>query len=138
MLLSFVLKILTKILTKRETNKSNISEEQQGFRRNRSTIDAIFILKQLIEKTIEFNKPLFLCFVDLKQAFDKMRLSDVLKNLKERDIDGRCIKVIAELNRNSNTRIKVKNTLTEVVSVIAGIRQGDSLSSILFNLIIDK
>ncbi|XP_019765820.1 uncharacterized protein LOC109541399 [Dendroctonus ponderosae] len=33
------------------------SEEQQGFRRNRSTTDAIFIVKQIKEKAIEFNTP---------------------------------------------------------------------------------
>jgi len=49
--------------------KLPISEEQQEFRFNRSTVDAIFILRQMIEKSIEFNKPLFVCFVDLTKTF---------------------------------------------------------------------
>jgi hypothetical protein len=37
-----------------------MQEKQQGFRYNRSTTDAIYILREFIEKAIEFNKPLFL------------------------------------------------------------------------------
>jgi len=71
-LLSSVSKVLTKILAKEIKRKS---ARQQEFRHNRSTIDAIYILRQLIEKAIEFNRPLFLCFVDLKQIFDRVRLA---------------------------------------------------------------
>jgi hypothetical protein len=39
-------------------------EAQSGFRSNRSTIDQIFILKLCMEKRREFNKPLFMCFID--------------------------------------------------------------------------
>lgn len=45
-------------------------EAQQGFKPNRSTTDTIFILKKMIEKTIEYQKSLFLCFFDLKKTFD--------------------------------------------------------------------
>jgi len=31
-------------------------EEQQGFRKNRSTTDAIFIIRQIVEKSIEYEK----------------------------------------------------------------------------------
>lgn len=53
-----------------------VSEEQQGFRRNRLMVDAIFVLRQLVEKAID-NKSLFLCSIDLKQAFDRVKLKDV-------------------------------------------------------------
>lgn len=32
------------------------SEEQQGLRNNRSTVDAIFIVKQIVEESIEYYK----------------------------------------------------------------------------------
>lgn len=50
-----VQKLLTKILAK-EIAQTGINEEQQGFRQNRSTVDAIFILRQISEKAIEFDK----------------------------------------------------------------------------------
>jgi len=40
-------------------------------------------LRQFIEKTVEFNKPLFLCFVNLKQAFDRVRLVDISRSVDQ-------------------------------------------------------
>ena len=41
-----------------------ISNSQFGFHCNRSTTDAIYILQNL------FSEPLFVCFIDLKAAYD--------------------------------------------------------------------
>jgi len=51
------MKLFTGISKERLETEITNSEEQQGFRRNRSTTDAIFIMKQLKEKSIEFNTP---------------------------------------------------------------------------------
>lgn len=119
-------------------NKIKISEEQQGFRPNRSTIDAVFILRQMIEKSIEFQKPLFLCFVDLKKAFDRVRIADIIDILQEHRTPVNYINVIKELNKNNRTQIKTSQGLTEQGPILTGIRQGDCLSPFLFNLIMDR
>ncbi|KAI4475988.1 hypothetical protein M0802_014961 [Mischocyttarus mexicanus] len=54
-LLYTVLKLFTKILSE-VVAQTGVREEQQAFRKNSSTIDAIFILRQIAEKEIEFNK----------------------------------------------------------------------------------
>lgn len=51
-LLNSTHKLFTKILADKISNQISISEHQQGLRRNRSTVDAIFILWQTIEKSI--------------------------------------------------------------------------------------
>ena len=78
---------LTKIFAEEIAN-TGICEEQQGFRKNRSAINAIFTTRQITEKAIEFNKPAFMCFVDLTQAFDRVKLEDVplLQKREEQDI----------------------------------------------------
>lgn len=60
-----------------------INEEQQGFKKNRFTTDAIFMVRQLVEKATEFNKLVYMYFVNLTKAYDKIRLKDVIKALKE-------------------------------------------------------
>ena len=100
------MKLLTKIITQHLSSTVSINEEPQGLRQNRSTIDAIFILRQIIEKSIKFNKPAFLCFVDLTQAFDRVQLKDVLKILQERRFGNNIIQVIKQLNTNNSTRIQ--------------------------------
>ncbi|KAK2177080.1 hypothetical protein NP493_619g02035 [Ridgeia piscesae] len=47
-----------------------VPETQCGFRGNRSTVDMIFCLRQLQEKCIEQDRPLYMVFVNLSKAFD--------------------------------------------------------------------
>lgn len=93
-----ILKVFTKILVEKISNKIIIFEEQQEFRNNRSTVDAIFISRQ---KPLVFNKPMFACFVDLTMACDRIRLNDVIETLKHNNV-----------NRNK-TRIKTSCDLPE-------------------------
>ena len=71
-LLSAADKILAKVLLSRLQQAANkiLPESQCGFRANRSTIDAIFTLRQLQEKSIEQQRPLFMVFIDFTKAFD--------------------------------------------------------------------
>ena len=47
-----------------------VPETQCSFRSNRSTVDMIFCLRQLQEKCIEQDRPLYIVFVDFTKAFD--------------------------------------------------------------------
>ena len=47
-----------------------VPETQCGFRSNRSTVDMILCLRQLQEKCIEQDRPLYIVFVDFTKAFD--------------------------------------------------------------------
>ena len=74
-LLSVTGKLLAKILLKRLIK--NVAEElmpetQCGFRQNRSTSDMIFAARQTMEKCREQHRDLYICFVDLSKAFDKV------------------------------------------------------------------
>lgn len=79
-----------------------------------------------------------MCFIDLTKAFDRVRLTDVLRILKSRKISPRIVTIIKELNSGNITFIKMENSLNKKILISNGIRQGDSLSSILFNVIMDE
>ena len=49
-----------------------ISDSQFGFRKGRSTIDAIFILKGIVDSVINSKGRLYCAFIDLKRAFDSI------------------------------------------------------------------
>jgi len=46
-----------------------LSQEQNGFRRKWSTMDNIFIMRQILEKRYEYNIEMHELFIDIKQAF---------------------------------------------------------------------
>jgi len=78
-LLNTTLKLFTKVVLRKLLQYIQPREEKQGFRKNRSTTDAIFIVRQIAEKAIKFNHTAYLCFVDLTKSFDRVRLADVIE-----------------------------------------------------------
>jgi len=135
-LLNTSIKLFTGILKERLETQITNREEQQGFRRNRSTTDAIFIIKKLKEKSIEFNTPAYVCFIDLTKAFDRVRLSDILNILIAKETPDTIVRAVRSLNKNNMTKVKAGDTYTEEIPTPGGIRQSDSLSPFLFNLLI--
>ena len=77
-------KILAKILLNRLNEHLDqaglLSESQCGFRKDRGTIDMIFIARSLYhEKCQEQNVDLYMTFVDLTKAFDTVRRNGLWK-----------------------------------------------------------
>ena len=72
-LLSLPGKVYAKCLERkcREIVESKLEDGQCGFRPGRSTTDQIFTLKQIFEKSWEYGKNLFACFVILKKHMTK-------------------------------------------------------------------
>jgi len=50
-----------------------IGDNQCGFRRNMSTIDHIFCIRQILEKKLKYNEPVHQLFIDFKKAYDSVR-----------------------------------------------------------------
>lgn len=65
-------------------NKINRAEEQQDFRKNQSTVDVTLLIIQLVQKSTEYNKPAWWCYVDLN-VFDRLRRTGILQLLQDQD-----------------------------------------------------
>jgi hypothetical protein len=81
-LLSTSYKILSNILLSRLRPYIDeiIGDHQCGFRRNRSTTDQIFCIRQILEKKWEYNETVHQLFVDFKKAYDSI-MREVLYNI---------------------------------------------------------
>ena len=68
-------KILSNILLPRINPYANeiMGEYQCGFRRNRSTVDHIFSIRQILEKKWEYNKDVCQLFIDFEKAYDSIK-----------------------------------------------------------------
>ena len=49
-----------------------LSNEQAGVRGGGSTIEQIFVLRNIIEQSVERNASLYICFNDYEKAFDSV------------------------------------------------------------------
>ncbi|CAK1587865.1 unnamed protein product [Parnassius mnemosyne] len=71
--------------------------EQAGFRKGFSTIDHIHTLRQIVQKSEEYNLPLCLAYVDYEKAFDSVEIWTVLQSLQRCQVDCQYIEVLKYL-----------------------------------------
>ena len=73
-LISCLGKLFSSVINQRIINWSNPNEistdAQFGFKAGHSTIDAIFVLRKLIQRSFKNKKRLYCAFKDLQRAFD--------------------------------------------------------------------
>jgi len=135
-LLSVPSKILAKIIIGRisEAVDQQLRKEQAGFRPGRRCIDQIFTLRNIIEQCTEWQRQLYINFVDFEKAFDSIHRESVWRILRAYGIPQEIIQVIKSFYNNFTCR--VGNSKTSF-SVQTGVRQGCPMSALLFNLTID-
>ena len=66
------MKVLERVVEGLIRQRVEINDMQCGFMSGRGTTDAIFIVRQLQEKHLAANKPLYMAFIDLEKAFDRV------------------------------------------------------------------
>ena len=126
-------KIIPHIILNRlqETYERNISESQFGFRKGRSTCDAIFIIKNVIQK---HAGPLVLTFVDLTAAYDHIPRDFLFRVLEFRT--GAKILVYILRKLYDGTTAYISGTKVHF-DILTGCRQGGLESPTLFNYYFD-
>ena len=89
-------KVFTRTIINRlydEVNKQQ-RQEQAGFRRGRGTTEQIFILRNIIEQSIEWQSSLCVNFVDFEKAFDSVHQDSLWKIMKTYSIPEKFIRII--------------------------------------------
>ncbi len=71
-LLEHAMKVFERVIEARLREKVDIDDMQFGFMEGKSTTDAIFTVRQLQEKYLEKKKELWMAFIDLEKAFDRI------------------------------------------------------------------
>ena len=92
-LISQASKVMLKILQARllQYVKHELPDVQAGFRRGRGTRDQIANIFLVIDKAREFEKNIYLCFIDYAKAFDCVDHNKLWKALKEMEISDHLI-----------------------------------------------
>ena len=91
-----------------------------------------------MEKCFEFNTDLHILFVDYKQAFDSVNRVELLNIMEGYGIPKKLIRLVDMTMKESNARITIAGNVSNALNITQGVRQGDGLSAVLFNLALNK
>ena len=139
-LMSHVTKLLLKVMQLRIVSKIDreVSRLQNGFRPGLGTRESIFNLRTVIERSLETQNDVYICFIDYTKAFDRVIHSKMIDCLKEVGIDDGDLQIITKMYREQTAVVKTGTGLTEEFKIKKGVRQGCVLSASLFNLYTEK
>ena len=112
--------------------------EQTCFRKDSGCADHIFVLRYIVEQCEEWRKSLVVNFVDFQKAFGIIHRASMWKIVELHGILRKMINIMKGMYDGSQSCVRVnRGKTTDFFSVDSGVRQGDSLSLLLFNIVLD-
>ena len=110
-------------------------EELSGFRPNPSTTNMMFIICRLQELTRKKRIPLYVCFIDLTQAYDSVYRILLWTVLDRFGVPQNMIPVIRQLHNGMRACVRLGNRMRSWwFAVEQGPRQGCVLAPFLFDI----
>ncbi len=104
-----------------------------GFKQGSMCSDNLFILNAIIEKYKCIGKPLYICFVDFKRAFDCVnRMLMFTKLVKNNGECSKLLKIMISMYKKTTCSIKWQGMLSEKFVDIMGVAQGGVTSPYFF------
>ena len=127
---------MAKIIIKRisEAIDSLLRKEQAGFRKGKGCVDQIFILRNIIEQCTEWQRQLYINFIDFEKAFDSIHRETLWKIIKFYGILQHLINLIKAFYENFKCTVGSEQLYFPIKT---GVRQGCVMSSTLFIIAID-
>ena len=106
--------------------------------KNKSTTEAIFIVRQIQEKYGEKKRKLFHVFVDLEKAFDRVPRKAIEWALRRQGVPERLIVQVMALYHNSHSRVRATAGVSGNLDIRVGVHQGSVLSPLLFITVMEE
>ena len=110
--------------------------DQAGFRADYSTVDHFFTIAQLHEKSNEFQLNLWTAAIDFQKAFDSIEHDGIWHALESQGVPHHYIWLLRRIYSDQAGMIR-SDVMSKQFSITRGVKQGDPLSSLLFNSLLE-
>jgi hypothetical protein len=104
-LMSHTMKLWERIIEHRLRGVTNITENQFGFMPERSTMEAIFLIRQLIERCREQKKDMHMIFISLEKGYDKVHRNVMWWALQKHKVSSKYITLTKDMYDNVVTSV---------------------------------
>ena len=91
----------------------------------------MFLVRQLQEKHLAANKPLYMAFVDLEKAFVRVPRDVIWWAMRKLEIDECLVRLVQSMYKDVRSRVGVGDGYSEEFGVGVGVHQGSVLSPLL-------
>ncbi|KAK3567026.1 hypothetical protein QTP86_008974 [Hemibagrus guttatus] len=115
-----------------------VCEQQYGFMPRKSTTDAIFALRILMQKYRDGQRELHCVFVDLEKAYDRVPREELWYCMRKSGVAEKYVRVVQDMYERSRTVVRCAVGQTEEFKVEVGLHQGSGLSPFLFAIVMDQ
>ena len=127
-------KVLNTRLTEVVERHQLLGEVQHGFRKGRSGADSAFVLNTVLWKSLAKQKKVHLSFLDLTKAYDSVDRSVLWSKMRKLGFGGKLLDSIISMYKGDYVTSESNGVTTDPVFLGRGLRQGCSLSPLLFAL----
>ena len=129
---SHIYRVYTSALGKRLSKDAGLNQRQRGFIAEDGCRDNLILLETIIAASKESCSGLNMAFVDMKKAFDSVSHSAIAESLDWFGVPKHLADAIKDLYVDCTTSVGHGE-----IKVTRGVKQGDPLSSILFNMCLE-
>ena len=138
-ILNAAYKVISQIIFRRLSPLVNefVGSYQAGFVDGRSTTDQIFTVRQILQKCREYQVPTHHLFVDFKAAYDSIDRVELWKIMDENSFPGKLTRLIKATVDGVQNCVKISGEHSSSFESRRGLRQGDGLSCLLFNIALE-
>ena len=131
------MKVVERVLENRLCIIVSVDEMKFGFMYEIGTIDAVFILRRMQEKYHAKGKHLYMCFMDLEKAFDRVPRKVLAWPMRRNGIPNVLVRSVMILYEGAKTRVRVDSELSEEFSIKIRMHQWSIMSPFLFAIMVD-
>ncbi|KAL5189467.1 Enoyl-CoA hydratase 2, peroxisomal [Glycine soja] len=109
----------------------------EEWRRSTSTMEAIYLLRRVMEQYRMAQQDLHLIFIDLEKAYDRVPREILWKALEKKGVRVAYIRAIQDMYDRVSTSVRTQGGESDDFPITIGLHQGSTLSPYLFTLILD-
>lgn len=118
-------------------NSVELDDRQKAFCEADGCAENSFLMDMLLRHSREQHKPLYMASMDMEKAFDSVTHNTIKDVLEGAGIPQPMVEYIMHSYENSSTKLSCGDWTSREIHPTCGVKQGDPLSPMIFNLVID-
>jgi hypothetical protein len=134
---SVILRLYTSLIAKRVLTAYKINPRQRGFIEASGCSENSTLLSAVIDDAKRNHKELHVTFLDLAKAFDTVSHKHIVAGLERYGTPTQFIDIVRDMYENITTSFQCGTQKTKNIPMTRGVKQGDPLSPLLFNISMD-